>query len=642
MRNSKKLHRVMEQLEDRVLFDAVPDGGFLIQPESADQPLFDQQQMHGVDSILQAEQQPRELILVDSNVEQADVLIAGILESNPDRVFEVRLLDADQDGIQQITEILDAAKDPYKAIHVLSHGSAGNIQLGSSLLNSENLSGYAGEIAGWADGMTDEADLLFYGCNLAGNQAGAAFVETLGTLTGADVAASDDLTGAAKSGGDWELETRFGNVETESLSSANFDGVLVVTDSGFVVGTKSFATMSETAVVPVGQPGTSSVTYAGAATAGGGAITIDLRLTLVDTFDENGNITTGTANQLPVTFTDFAGGPIILARTPGASVSGYEGHTAHIVIEFFDQATGNPISVVGDFSFKDIDYEPPSASGSGSEAVTVNSLEIAEYHVSSVPASDIDVIDNGDGTTTFTNTTSSGGENDEQRWARIKFDDMPQLSLTFTARNANTGYGLSTTNFSFIPVINTQPVATDDNFATDQDTNLSGNVVTSDNGNGVDSDPDGDPITVWQVDGDPANLGNPATGSNGGSFIVNADGSFSFSPNGDFDYLAAGESTTTSITYSIDDGAGNTDTATITVTVNGINDTPIVATPTADQTDLDSDLINLDVSGNFSDVDGDMLTFSATGLPPGLSISAAGSITGTLDSAPRPDRPTRS
>ncbi|MBD2843553.1 Ig-like domain-containing protein, partial [Erythrobacter rubeus] len=41
--------------------------------------------------------------------------------------------------------------------------------------------------------------------------------------------------------------------------------------------------------------------------------------------------------------------------------------------------------------------------------------------------------------------------------------------------------------------------------------------------------------------------------------------------------------------------------------------------------------VALDASGNFDDLDGDALTFSATGLPTGLSIDAAGNITGTID-----------
>ena len=55
----------------------------------------------------------------------------------------------------------------------------------------------------------------------------------LGELTGADIAASNDLTGSAELGGDWELEVATGNIETvvavdEQVQTA-FAGVLDIT-----------------------------------------------------------------------------------------------------------------------------------------------------------------------------------------------------------------------------------------------------------------------------------------------------------------------------------------------------------------------------------------------------------------------------
>ena len=234
MHSLKDLRRVMEQLEDRVLFDAVPDGGFLVQPESTEQPLMNQEQQ--VDTMVEeADEQPRELILVDANVEDADQLIAEILETQQNQSFEIRLLSADRNGIEQISEILDGASGAYDAIHILSHGAEGEVQLGNSTVDAVSLSNYAADIIGWSDKLTEDADLLIYGCNLAGSQAGIEFTETLSTMTGADVAASTDLTGHEDLGGDWELEHRVGSIEAEQLSIKNYFGTL----STFVIRTTS-------------------------------------------------------------------------------------------------------------------------------------------------------------------------------------------------------------------------------------------------------------------------------------------------------------------------------------------------------------------------------------------------------------------
>ena len=60
-----------------------------------------------------------------------------------------------------------------------------------------------------------DGDLLIYGCDLAATERGEQFVDSLARLTGADVAASDDPTGHADLGGDWELEYRSGDIESD-------------------------------------------------------------------------------------------------------------------------------------------------------------------------------------------------------------------------------------------------------------------------------------------------------------------------------------------------------------------------------------------------------------------------------------------
>jgi len=58
-------------------------------------------------------------------------------------------------------------------------------------------------------------DLLIYGCNLAGSSDGTDLVNSLSDITGADIAASDDVTGNDILGGDWDLEYQTGDIETD-------------------------------------------------------------------------------------------------------------------------------------------------------------------------------------------------------------------------------------------------------------------------------------------------------------------------------------------------------------------------------------------------------------------------------------------
>ena len=186
--------------------------------------------------------------------------------------------------------------------------------------------------------------------------------------------------------------------------------------------------------------------------------------------------------------------------------------------------------------------------------------------------------------------------------------------------------GESVTTSVVYTFTNPPPDAVDDTATTDEDTVLNGDVIT-----GSDSDPDGDILVVSEVDGDAANVGMPIAGSGGGVFIINADGSYSFDPNGEFEGLDVGETATTTITYQISDGEGGFDTAIVTVTVTGANDAPIVTGTLAAQTGEDSTAQTpFDASTVFSDVDIETLTFTSPDLPSWMMIDpATGIITGT-------------
>ncbi len=158
---------------------------------------------------------------------------------------------------------------------------------------------------------------------------------------------------------------------------------------------------------------------------------------------------------------------------------------------------------------------------------------------------------------------------------------------------------------------NAIPDAVDDGYSTDEDTALS---VAAPGVLGNDVDTDGDPLTVTGVEGGAANVGVQITLPSGALLTLNADGSFDYDPNGQFESLAAGETDSDSFTYRAEDPLGTGDTATVTITITGVNDPPTANddSGTGFETDEDSAFTTASVLDNDTDPDAsDTLSVSA-------------------------------
>src|SRR5690242_18962376 len=107
------------------------------------------------------------------------------------------MLDPTRDGVEQIAESL-TGRSGKDAVHLISHGSSGELQLGAGRLTAWSMSGeYADELATIREALSDQAALLVYGCDFAEGRDGQEAAALLSQLTGADVAASTDATGFA-------------------------------------------------------------------------------------------------------------------------------------------------------------------------------------------------------------------------------------------------------------------------------------------------------------------------------------------------------------------------------------------------------------------------------------------------------------
>ena len=170
-------------------------------------------------------------MIIDESVPDFQSFIDDLqANSDPSTSFEIVLLDNTSDGVERINEILSAYQD-VDALHILSHSDDGAVKLGDTWLNADNLDQYSDSLSAWGNALDVNADLMIYGCNLAGSAQGEQFVAELAQITGADVAASDDNTGHALLNGDWELEYRHGDIETSVAVSeelqASWSSVLV-------------------------------------------------------------------------------------------------------------------------------------------------------------------------------------------------------------------------------------------------------------------------------------------------------------------------------------------------------------------------------------------------------------------------------
>ncbi len=164
------------------------------------------------------------LVIIDGNLENYQTLVSGIDNA------EVIILDPTQDGIEQITEVLTNYQQ-LDSIQILSHGDSGSLQLGSSNLNADNINSYSSDLATWSNSLTENGDILLFGCNLGSGIAGIDFITNLSQLTNADIAASNNLTGNSNLDGDWDLEVTIGEIEASiALNEATrnaYNSVLV-------------------------------------------------------------------------------------------------------------------------------------------------------------------------------------------------------------------------------------------------------------------------------------------------------------------------------------------------------------------------------------------------------------------------------
>ena len=164
----------------------------------------------------------KQIVFIDKQVPDYEKLSKSFRKN-----VEIHFVETNEDGFKRIEQTLKNGKK-YSAIHIIGHGSAGQILFGNALLTNETLDNYKDTLGNIGESLTKKGDILFYGCNIAANDKGEALLKKISNITKADIAASIDLTGK---GGDWDLEKKIGIVETQNIKVVDFNYFLKVSQT---------------------------------------------------------------------------------------------------------------------------------------------------------------------------------------------------------------------------------------------------------------------------------------------------------------------------------------------------------------------------------------------------------------------------
>ena len=215
-------------LETRTLFDGSPVAGAEYLPDQhAESPetSFAAPSAKAVTSFSDGstaavEPSRRELVFIDPAVAGWQEIVAGIRSG-----VEIIVLDPARSALDQIATGIGSGA-PVDALHLISHGAEGVLKIGDIALDLAALPGVGTRLADIGAGLTSDADVLLYGCDIGRGAGGGAFLSALARATGADIAASIDATGATLRGGNWQLEQQTGRIEATALAARSFDGLL--------------------------------------------------------------------------------------------------------------------------------------------------------------------------------------------------------------------------------------------------------------------------------------------------------------------------------------------------------------------------------------------------------------------------------
>ncbi len=553
-----------------------------------------------------------EIVFIDGGVADIKTLVADISSQLPAHA-EIVLLDSTKNGVDQIAQVL-AAHQGVSLVQIVSHGSAGNLYLGTADLNVGSMTTtYAADMATIKASLAAHAQVLVYGCDFAQGTAGIDAARTFAQLTGAEIAASTNLTGAASFGADWTLEFHTGTMpvtasfDARTMANWNHD-LAIVTNSYAWPGTGTPAMNTATNVTVAGTAGamtwkatgTGASVYANTPTGAfsGGTSQNSLLLQANTTSTTTGETLTFTFNSVlyhqgvqtlnfDIFNIDFSAGGwsdkvVVTAYDtkgnvlPASALAAVPLATAIPTnpVEFSTTTSGNSLVLTGTSTDPAQTFNVPQDSAAvtvkGTAGVNIGSIKID--YVSGTSGTSTGIVGIGTISTTYDNATlfaSSGLPN------KTYNDSQSGISIGTSTAFTNVTTNSVTYSASGLP------------------SGLSINAATG--------------VISGTLSHD-ASLNAPVTSGSGATL----DGTYS-------------------VTVTALDSAGNK--ATTSFSLDSLNQAPVLGTATANQSNVDgASIAPVDASKAFADPNvGDTVTYSANGLPAGLTINpTTGVISGSV------------
>ena len=575
---------------------------------------------HQVNVLVEATVTAHNLVRTTSEIAFIDSRLTGlpeIVSAIPDGT-RIVLIDSSSDAVSQITSAIESEQG-ITGIHIISHGSAGSLQIGNTTLNAETMSTiYRDALEGIRDNLAEGADILIYGCDFGAGEEGAEASALLSELTGADIASSDDDTGSEALGGDWDLEQRLGAIDTAAVDAPEWKGVL-----------------APLTIAATGNPTTSGGNGAGAVglwTNAGtiGSTPIDIRATV-----------TSASSGATIT---FATGTGVNADDLWLQITG---GTVTVRWEIFAAGSNQTIVAYGDPNFRISDIDGSNSTTTAFPGVEVEAVSPSLYGLTAYTVSNpTNLITGVNGNQLM--AIGSVSQNSESTslvgfdWTNVSSFDVTytavagqgtryffhdgdgdlafvspvttyMLSLDLDANNSTTsgtGYvGSYTENGTSVPIVDVDTLITEHSVL-GADIGTATVVLTNAD--------DLDQLTVGSL---PSGISSSIDTGTPGRITVTLSG---LATVGDYQtalgairYSNTGENPSTtdrqfqiSVTNTIYGTTSNIATSTIHVTAT--NDAP-VATPSTSSGDEDT---NISVGLSGTDVDGSVTSVAVTSLPP--------------------------